>query len=194
MIFTIIGNRDAPEYERVKYLPVVRSLLLAGHTGRSGGAEGMDAVLTEVVEELLKEGHSEIKAEIYLPKAYFKGLADGDLEGRVTSVLEYANREEANKLASEVHPAWHYCDDYSRGAHIRNMYEVLGKELDTPSDFVLTFAKTTRKEVILGGTATAAELAIKHEIPIFNGYIKPFEEIYEFLKERGIEDDMDHRE
>ena len=187
MIFTIIGNRDAPEYERVKYLPVVRSLLLAGHTGRSGGAEGMDAVLTEVVETLLKEGHIEIKAEIYLPKKCFNGLTSGDLNGRVMNASEFSNLPEATELASKLHVAWYYCNAWSRSLHSRNMYEIKGKDLNTPADFVLSYAKTNRNGAIMRGTATAAALATSLNIPIFNSYVTPFDGIYDFLKEQGIE-------
>ena len=195
MIFTIIGNRDAPVYERDKYVPVVKALLLAGHIGRSGGAVCMDDVLTQAVKELLAEGHTDIKAEIYLPKKYFNGLVFGDLGGRVVSVLEFNNRSEAMELASKFHAAWHYCDEWSRGLHARNMYEIKGRELNTPADFVLTYAKTNRNGVIMRGTATAAALATSLNIPIFNSYVTPFDGVYAFLKEQGIDHvNMDHRE
>lgn len=195
MIFTIIGNRDAPVYERDKYIPIVKFLLRAGHTGRSGGAERMDDVLTQAVYELLAEGHTDINAEIYLPKKYFNGLVSGDFSGRVMSTPEFSNRSEALDLASKFHAAWHYCDEWSRNMHARNMYEIKGKDLNTPTDFVLTYAKTNRNGVIMRGTATAAALATSLRIPIFNSYVTPFDGIYDFLKEQGIEYvNVDHGE
>ena len=187
MIFTIIGNRDAPVYERDKYVPIVKFLLHAGHIGRSGGAVCMDDVLTQAVKELLAEGNSDIKAEIYLPKKYFNGLASGDLNGRVMNASEFSNLPEATELASKLHAAWYYCDAWSRSLHSRNMYEIKGKDLNTPADFVLTYAKTNRNGAIMRGTATAAALATSLNIPIFNSYVTPFDGIYDFLKEQGIE-------
>lgn len=195
MIFTIIGNRDVPEHARVKYVPIVKALLKAGHEGRSGGAKGMDYVLTQAIEELMTEGLTGFKASVYIPTRQFNDLQWGKLGHRVHYVKWFKNYDKAVELAGQCHPAWHHCDDYSRSMHARNVYEILGTDLNTPSDFVLCYAKTNRNGVVIGGTGTAIKLAQCHSVPVYNGYTTFFDELEEFLKERGIENvELDHGE
>ncbi len=73
--------------------------------------------------------------------------------------------EEAFKIASEVHPAWHRCNDYARRLHARNVFQVLGPDLETPTRFILCW---TKDGGITGGTATAMRIATNHGIPVFN--------------------------
>lgn len=195
MIFTIIGNCEVAEPERLKYVPIVKALLKAGHEGRSGGAKGMDYVLTQAIEELMQEGVSGFKACVYIPHRLFNDLQWGKLGHRVHYVKWFKNYSRAMGIAAECHPVWHHCDDYTRHMHARNVYEILGTDLNTPSDFVICHARTNRNGVVMGGTATAIKLANDRSIPIFNGYTTSFEQLHEFLKERGIENvELDHGE
>lgn len=195
MIFTIIGNRNTPAEICNHYVPVVKALLKAGHVGRSGGALGMDHVLTRAIEELRAEGFNDFDATVYIPTRRFNGLHWGNLGHRVHYVGWFKNYAQATEMASQYHDVWHLCDEFSRQAHARNMYEVLGTELAVPSDFIITYAKTNRKGIVTGGTGTAIKLAQTHQIPIFNEYVTSFDELEEFLKERGIENvELDYGE
>ena len=67
----------------------------------------------------------------------------------------------------------------SKGAkalHTRNVYQVLGKDLKSPSTFLLCWAPPT-PDGVKGGTNTAVQLAKKHGAEVINifGY-----EYYEF--------------
>jgi hypothetical protein len=65
-------------------------------------------------------------------------------------------------------------EDQSSGAkklHSRNVLQVLGDKLDTPSKFVLYYAKEKDGEVA-GGTRTAVMLARELDIPTLNWYSK----------------------
>lgn len=73
--------------------------------------------------------------------------------------------EESIEMAANIHPAWDRCDAYARKLHGRNCFQVLGADLKTPSEFLICW---TRNGKTKGGTATAINLAIKNNIPVFN--------------------------
>ena len=52
--------------------------------------------------------------------------------------------------------------------HARNVYHVLGQDLNTPSKLLVAWTKLTKAGQPTGGTATAIRLAEKHNIPCFN--------------------------
>ena len=54
--------------------------------------------------------------------------------------------------------------------HTRNVFQALGKDLQTPSKGLVGYAKTDKKGNPMGGTATAINLALKHDIPVRNLY------------------------
>lgn len=57
---------------------------------------------------------------------------------------------------------------------MRNIFQVLGKDLDTPSDFVVFWAKPIGNSgKVSGGTNTAVALALQESIPVFNMYNDP---------------------
>ena len=60
-----------------------------------------------------------------------------------------------------------YQKDTSKKFMTRNVYQVIGKDLESPSKFVVCW---TPKGEIVGGTAQAMKLAQKLDIPIFNLY------------------------
>ena len=81
--------------------------------------------------------------------------------------------EEAMKIAGELHPRWDLCGKYARKLHGRNVFQVLGKDLKTPSKFVICWTvdgcKSNKdRSLKTGGTATAIGVAEKYGIPIFN--------------------------
>lgn len=52
--------------------------------------------------------------------------------------------------------------------HARNVYQVLGKDLDTPSKMLIAWTKLTRKGEPMGGTATAINLAKKFGVEVLH--------------------------
>ena len=120
-----------------------------GFTLRSGGANGSDRAF----ELGCVQAHG--RMEIYLPwKKFNKNISP-----------LFSVSDEAMQLASTVHPAWNKCSDAAKKLHGRNCYQVLGRYLNNPSDFVVCY---TEGGEIKGGTATAINLALRHNVPVFN--------------------------
>jgi hypothetical protein len=71
----------------------------------------------------------------------------------------------ACQMAKRIHPAWDRCDEYARALHARNCFQVLGRNLDSPSKFLICW---TPNGAPIGGTRTAIMLARENEIPVYN--------------------------
>jgi hypothetical protein len=125
---------------------------------RSGAAEGADAAFERGA--VSKGG----KTEIYLPFSRFRGHRSGI----VASTLP--TWHEAEAIAAAHHPAWHRCSAVARLLLTRNVYQILGRDLQSPVEDVLFFAPSTtdREGRIVdasGGTGLAVRLASSLSIP-----------------------------
>ena len=126
-------------------------------TLRSGAAPGADAAF----ETGCDRRHG--KKEIYLPWKNFQ---------KHPSTL-FNVCEGAIEIAAEYHSAWQYLKRPVKMLMARNVYQVLGINLDQPSDFVICWTPdgcTSRKErtKATGGTGQAIAIADAYNIPIFN--------------------------
>jgi hypothetical protein len=82
----------------------------------------------------------------------------------------------ASEMAAAMHPAWNRCSAKVKLLHARNCYQVLGMDLNNPSEFFIcwtpngseTEAELDSYKMAEGGTATAIRLACRNDIPIFN--------------------------
>lgn len=161
--YTGIGSRETPDnIKKSMFLSALR-LAKRDFTLRSGGAQGAD-----------ESFESRNKAEIYLPYNNFNRKSESLFdECRYIATWLLPNYEEAIEIAASTHPNWNNCKEWARKLHTRNVYQVLGLDLKTPSDFVLCWTKdgcengrkTTRDT---GGTGQALRLATKHDVPIVN--------------------------
>lgn len=133
--YTGVGSRQTPADICKLMTKIASRLEKKNYTLRSGGAVGADSAFEKGVEKL---------KEIY-----------------------FANdaTEEAMKIASSFHPAWHRCKDYVRKLHARNVFQVLGKDLKTPSDFLICW---TPEGSGSGGTGQAIRIATHYQIPIYD--------------------------
>ena len=80
---------------------------------------------------------------------------------------------EAMAIAEAFHPKWYRCADFAKKLHGRNAFQVLGKDLKTPSNLLICWTadgcKThAQRTVITGGTGTAISIADNAQIPISN--------------------------
>lgn len=146
MHYTGVGSRESPLSIKPIMIEIAKFLATEGYTLRSGGANGPDSWFEEG-----SMGHK----EIYLPDKGFN---------KNPSPL-YGVCEQALEIASKIHPAWHACRPYARLLHARNVYQVLGKDLNTPSRFLLCWTERGESK---GGTRTAIKLAEKYDIPVLN--------------------------
>ena len=150
MTYTGVGSRDTPSDIRKQMNEVSKVLEKAGYTVNTGNAKGADAAFRYGVE----------KKNIFTPK-------DAD--------------DDTRKIAKEIHPLKEkLTKEKGLDLHARNTFQVFGKNLDTPVDFVLTWTKdgAVRDEdapgsgnirtIKTGGTGQAISLASLKGIPVIN--------------------------
>lgn len=159
LIYTGIGSRRTPQRALLIMQAVGRRLAEAGWILRSGGAEGADSAF----EMGCDQGKG--RKEIYLPWPGFNGK-----QGIPLSDIRAEVRQRAFKIAGETHPNPAALSPGAFQLHARNVLQVLGGALDTPSKVLICWTKGGRET---GGTRTAMVLAGRHSIPIINIYNLP---------------------
>lgn len=144
--YTGVGSREVPPEIGKLITEIAVKLEELGFTLRSGFAPGSDTYFAKKVKN----------KEIFIPWKNFG-------EGIVPKETEFAHN-----LLKEVHPAY---DRLSQGAlklHLRNVNQVLGKNLNEPSQFLICWAKMDNQGIPIGGTRTAWMIAQKYGVPCFN--------------------------
>lgn len=152
--YTGVGSRQTPELILLQMRRLAAWLRYGGYTLRSGGAEGADRAFASQAGQ---------DAEIYLP---WLGFLMCDYRLARPSLDAY-------RLAATTHPNWSKLHSGARALHARNCHEVLGANLDTPSEFLICWtpdgcvgaASRTRET---GGTATAIILAERFGVEVYN--------------------------
>jgi len=92
---------------------------------------------------------------------------------RVKSFVHPDLYQKAFSIAAKTHPVWNRIPDRARELHTRNVFQVLGKDLNTPSSFLICWtpdgciSHETRTRAT-GGTGTAISVADIAGIPILN--------------------------
>lgn len=170
-----VGSRKAVGLSEVEDAIKKAAIRLAdlGYILRSGGAVGPDTWF----EEATIGTPTESNMEIYLPK---KGMF-----GHASELYDVC--DDALALAATIHKHWNNCNDLIKRLHARNCYQVLGKDLKTPSSFVVCY---TPKGAPVGGTRTAIVLAEMNDIPVFNfGKYKSenYDDAFELFLMRTVE-------
>lgn len=174
-IYTGIGSRETPQDILTKMWKWSSALAVEGYTLRSGAAPGADTSFERGCDK--EKG----KKEIYLPWGHFN-----DNPSPLYHVCP-----EAMELADEIYgSSFKYLKRPVKLLMARNMYQVTGLNLDTPSDFVICWtpdgctraSERTRKT---GGTGQAIAYASSLKIPVFNLQRDDAEEqLIEFLAEK----------
>lgn len=150
MYYAGIGSRETPETVlRVMYSTAL-ALSNLGYTLRSGGAPGADTAFEM----------GAVRKEIFIPWNGFNGR-----QSPPCLCIKGIDLRNAMEMAAEFHPAWHRCSPAARKLHARNCFQVLGKDLSTPVDFVICWTKDGGPT---GGTGQAIRIAMHHRIPVFN--------------------------
>ena len=166
-IWAGIGARKAPKHILSKMWSISRTNAQLGRHLSTGGAPGMD--------EAAIKGHKSItdsNLTIYIPWPNFQGYASED---RYTKNFHgYATKdkgvyvgvtEKAQEIASEYHPRWSTLTPGVKALMSRNVYQVLGTDLQTPVNCVICWTPGGK---LVGGTAQAIKIAMDHDIPVFN--------------------------
>lgn len=173
--YTMIGSRSTPDHIKELMVRIATKLCEKGYTGRSGGADGADAALEEgyIIHQMNNQTTPcSYLMEIYLPWMGFNGRDERNPPYYIPS--NFSNYQAAVELAEEIHPAWDRCSRGGKSLHSRNCYQLLGKDLDTPSKFVICYAEPKNNNPdchdVKGGTGTAVRLGLKHGVTILNLY------------------------
>lgn len=130
-----IGSRETPGTILNQMNAIAVWLQSEGYILRSGGAVGADTAF---------ERGAGTKKEIFRPNDA---------------------TPEALELASRFHPAWYRCSDYAQRLHARNGFQVLGRDLTSPSCFIVCWTKDGKAS---GGTGQAIRIAEHNSLPVFN--------------------------
>ncbi len=152
MWYTGVGSRNTPQYILELMTAIAIKMQFLGYVLRSGGAKGADSAF--------EQGASNLK-EIY----YARDCTP-----------------QAMEIAGRFHPAWHamrkdgitpVVSDFARKLHGRNSFQVLGRNLDYPSNYCICWTPdgaTTHMERSqrTGGTGTAISIADAYNVPVVN--------------------------
>jgi len=145
-----IGSRETPKDIQDLMTKLATTLESKEYILRSGGADGADTAFENGVLD-------DNNKEIYLPWKNFNNSN--------SPYYNFDNIDEATKIAKQFHPKF---DNLSTGAKkliTRNTYQVLGLNLNTPSEFIICWTIDGKMK---GGTAQALRIANSLEIPIYN--------------------------
>jgi len=132
-----IGSRKTPPEICDLMTRLATKLEQLGYILRSGGAEGADKAFESGVTYPTHK-------EIFLAKD---------------------STPKSEEVASTIHPAWDKCSPYVKKLHGRNIFQVLGRNLDSPVEFVICWTPNSQD---VGGTRTAVVLARQKGIPVYN--------------------------
>lgn len=162
-IYTGIGSRKTPINVQRAMTDIARHFSRHKWILRSGGADGAD---------LAFEKGADLK-QIFLP---WKGFNGNDSPF-------YEHNEEAARIAAKYHPRWGRLNNSARAMHTRNVYQVLGYDLKTPTSLVICWTADGKAS---GGTGQALRIAKDANIPIYNLYNEE-----DIIRLKILMDDMD---
>ncbi|HUU86688.1 MAG TPA: hypothetical protein VMX17_02950 [Candidatus Glassbacteria bacterium] len=179
--YTGVGSRMTPSQVRNLMFAIASLLAEKDYTLRSGGALGADVSFEKGCISV--QG----KREIYLPWAGFNGRKDYDrifapnyINDIILTNITDRFLWKATDLIEATHPNWEGLAPRAKRLHTRNVFQVLGQNLESKSDFLICWTPNGK---VLGGTATAIKIAQRFNVRVFNLAI-PFEqmELRTFIK------------
>lgn len=151
-----IGSRETPGGSLNAMELIGAELGKIGWILRSGAAPGADSAFERGADSVAG------KKEIFLPWQGFGGRYRGP------GVVVVSNREicvEAERLAAAFHPKWSACSPGARTLHSRNVFQILGADLQSSTDFVICWTVDASGK---GGTGQAIRIARHFKIPVFD--------------------------
>lgn len=159
LYYTGIGSRETPKH----ILDIMSEMAYKlSNTGifilRSGYADGADKAFSDGV------GDGEM--EVYIPWRGFNGTYNVK-DSRIISLMDIENDivKRAEEIAMSHHPRWNVLSDGAKKLHTRNVFQIMGKNLDNPSSVVVCY---THEASGRGGTGQAIRIAKSLGIPIYD--------------------------
>lgn len=163
-IFTGVGARTIPSNIFKILYDIGVNLMADDWICRTGTADGSDMAFRESYMD------RPLHLEVYAP---------GDILNN-----KFGNADLAKSIVKNYHPYYDRIQcAFSQALLARNIYQVLGSDLNTPSEIVFCY---TDNGLIQGGSAIAIRIAQHYGIPIVNlGNPKHLKAILDYLK-RGV--------
>jgi hypothetical protein len=146
-----VGSRETPQPTLELMEAIAKLLGKNGYILRSGGARGAD--------DAFKNGS--LKHKLYLPSETHRGLTG-------INCLTLPKWAVAEQLAEEYVKGWSYMDGFAKKLLTRNVFIMLGENLNSPVEFAVYWAKISPRGEIAGGTGMGIRLAKDNDILTFN--------------------------
>lgn len=164
--YTGVGSRETPDDVLELMATLAKKLAWSGWHLRSGHADGADLAFEvgahSAITEYEKVKHivgvrEAAEPDIFLPWASFNGGS------AYTALVEpYAD---AYQMAAGFHPGWDFLSMAARKLHARNCHQVLGVELDDPSEFLVCWTPDASGS---GGTGQSIRVARANKVPVYD--------------------------
>lgn len=168
--FSGIGSRETPEniLQDMKSLSSIFEDM--GYCLRSGGAKGADTWFARGTNN----------AQIWLPWTDFNKWERND---KHTYRIIDSDDELANEMVNKFHPIGKELKGKVRLLMMRNTYQVLGKNGECDSQFVICWTSDGQAS---GGTGQAIRLANHYNIPVYNMYNLSKNDILKEIKKLNL--------
>ena len=175
MTYAGIGSRETSIDIQKEMYKIAKELESLGYVGQSGGAPGADKAFEGANQPWEKEdgtiaGTKEFtKSKANVTK--WARYSDGKNTSSKFVVFKASDsNDKVRNIAKEIHPKKQDLSDKDGlDLHARNTFQVFGKNLDTPVDFVLFYAEEQKDSIRpKGGTGQAVEMARLKGIPTIN--------------------------
>ena len=157
--YTGIGSRATPVEVCTLFTKIASRLELLEWTLLSGGASGADTAFEAGVANPSSK-------MIFVP---WESSTASPSRVRPKGDLWH----EAAKIAREIHPGWSRLGDAAKALHTRNVFQVLGADLKSPTRMVICWTADgaeaeAETSANTGGTRTAIVLAFRSGVPVVN--------------------------
>ena len=146
--YTGVGARQTPGFILLIMSNISSILARNNWCLRSGGGWGADCAF---------ERGANLK-EIYLP------WKDFNYNKSPYYPPKYQISEEAYSIAAKYHDFWRVCSSSVKKLYARNVYQVLGPQLNEPSAFLICWNSGSP------GTSHTCKIAAAYDVPIINIY------------------------
>lgn len=194
--WTGVGSRETPDEILLLMTFVAKLLTDLGWVLRSGGAKGADSAFYAGAKQ--SANFYNAKPYIYLSwngmKNGVEKLYENPSEG-LYDAQQYPTWNAANDRAFELRGSWERCGQGGIAHHTRNVFQVLGHDLFTPSKFLICWAIPVGKQgAVKGGTNTAVKLALQENIDVINLYTEEgFNRVVALLDKHNVEHSFEFR-
>jgi hypothetical protein len=154
-----IGSRQTPDSVLLQ-MQSIGEQLADRWTVRSGFADGADKAFAFGADKVNGPMQN------FVPWQGFNDAPNSREDGRFWyHQMSAEHMNEAYNIARKYHPNWKACSEAAKKMHTRNVFQVLGPDLNTLSDMVICWTPNGSGS---GGTGQAIRIARAYAIPVFD--------------------------